>query len=70
MADTANFRSSNLAAGSYDPQTREMTITFNSGDTYVYTNVPPDVWAGLKSSPSPGKYFFRQVRNLYSYEAQ
>jgi len=70
MTDTATFRSSNLSGGSYDPVTREMTIDFSDGSTYVYTNVPPDVWAGLKSAPSPGRYFYRQVRDLYAYEAQ
>lgn len=66
--ETANFASSNLAAGSYDTDTRELTIEFTSGDSYIYSNVPADAWRGLRSAASAGSYFHRQIRDRYAYE--
>ena len=61
--------SSNLAGGSYDPETRALTIEFQSGSSYRYQGVPPDVVSALKSAASAGSFFYRAIRNRYAYEA-
>lgn len=65
--DRTNFRSSNLSEGVYDSATQTLQIVFQSGATYEYTNVDPATWAALKSAPSPGAYFSRQIKNSYNF---
>ena len=57
--------SSNLAGGSYDDETQELTIEFRSGDEYAYRNVPQGIVAGLRGAGSPGQYFHRQIRSRF-----
>lgn len=64
-AEPWGFQSSNLDAGSYDPETGEMTITFKSGSTYSYSGVPQSVWDGLKNAPSAGKYFNSEIKGRF-----
>lgn len=61
--------SSNITGGTYDPETRTLTLSFASGGTYVYTGVPPDVWKGLKEAGSTGAYFWRHIRGRYMDES-
>ena len=69
VAETTDFPgSSNLASASYDPDVENLTITFRSGDTYVYFNVPSAAYRGLQNAGSAGEYFSRQIRNRYGYE--
>lgn len=60
--------SSNLAAAGYDAETRTLRIEFQSGSTYDYSGVSQEVNEGLKTSPSPGGYFFRNIRDRYPTE--
>ncbi len=57
--------SSNLDAGQFDDQTGEMILTFRSGADYTYTDVPAEVWAGLKAAHSAGKYFIDNIKDVY-----
>ncbi len=59
--------SSNIEAARYDAETQELTIDFVNGGTYVYTNVPSSIAAGLEAASSPGQYFARQIKGRYSY---
>ena len=60
-----HFASSNLLSGSYDSDTQELEITFQSGEAYSYQNVPQGIWAGLIAAGSPGGYFHRQVKSRF-----
>ena len=60
-----HFASSNLLSGSYDAETQELEITFQSGEAYSYENVPQGLWAGLISAGSPGSYFYHQIRSRF-----
>lgn len=62
------FDSSQISSGQYSPSKRELRITFNSGSTYRYSDVPPNVWADMKEAPSVGSYFTRAVKGVYAYE--
>jgi hypothetical protein len=52
---------------SYEPGQGRLVIEFQSGRCYEYFNVPPSVYAGLRSAPSRGSYFNAWVRDRYSY---
>ncbi len=64
--------SSNLASVGYDPVQQTLEIEFHSGSVYQYSGVPADVYAGLMSATSHGRYFdafikkagyrYRQIR--------
>lgn len=69
VKETFRFRgSSNLDEATYDPDTQELIITFQSGDTYIYSNVPAETYDGLTKTGSAGAYFHRHIRDSYSYE--
>jgi hypothetical protein len=58
--------SSNLASYDYDADSRVLSITFVSGRTYRYKDVPQDVADGLGSADSPGRYFNSSIKNVYA----
>lgn len=60
------LNSSNLRGFDYEPRSRMLKITFQSGRTYVYNDVPQDVVDGLESAESPGKYFNSSIKDTYS----
>jgi ABC-type uncharacterized transport system substrate-binding protein len=62
--------SSNIAEVSYEPDVENLTITFQSGDVYLYFNVPPHEYRGLCAAGSVGQYFHRNIKSRYSYEQQ
>lgn len=67
--DSRDFASSNIAAGSYDDEKLELTIHFNNGGIYKYSNVPVDIWHGLTQASSVGSYFHHNVKNAgFAYE--
>lgn len=69
MTETFIFRrSSNLASAEYDDAAEELSITFNSGDVYVYAGVPPSVYRGLTLAGSAGQYFHQNIRDSYAWE--
>lgn len=61
-------RSSNLSSCAYDADSQDLEVTFQSGETYRYLSVPESVWHGLKHAPSAGGYFYRQIRNTFTFE--
>lgn len=66
MTETVEFPgSSNLASAAYDDQAKTLTVTFLSGESYLYHSVPYEVWHGLQHAQSAGSYFHRQIKNRY-----
>ena len=68
--ETADISSSNLSSASYDSETAELTIEFNNGSTYLYSNVPPGIWTGLQASGSQGSYFHNSIKPRFRFEQQ
>jgi hypothetical protein len=55
--------SSNLRKIGYDPATNILIIVFNSGSTYEFQNIPPDLYEDLINAPSIGTFFSKNIRN-------
>lgn len=55
--------SSNLESVGYENGT--LYIRFNSGGLYSYSNVSISVFNGLLATDSKGKYFDRNIKNIY-----
>ena len=37
------------------------------GDIYIYYNVPIKIWQRLVAASSKGNFFWRFIRNIYTY---
>lgn len=60
--------SSNLEWIAYDNDKEELYIKFKNGGTYVYYNVPEDIFASLLNAGSKGRYFWMKIRDVYEYK--
>lgn len=52
----------------HDPQTKVLTVVFQTGRVYRYFNVPAEEAAAMKVSGSKGRYFNAHIRPHYQYE--
>lgn len=67
MTKMVDVVSSNIKAIGFDELKNELTVEFNSGSKYVYESVPVSIYETFLEAESKGKYFHRNVRNVYSY---
>lgn len=58
-------KSSNIRSVDYNDDARELTVSFKTGATYVYAEVPRSVYDALVSADSIGGYFASRVRGKY-----
>lgn len=59
--------SSNIEALGYDAETQILRIWFTTGTVYDYANVPQIEFEALKTAPSIGAYFNRNIKGAYPY---
>lgn len=62
-----SVNSSDLKSVGYDEETQTLEIEFRSGAIYEYYNVPQNIYDGLMSASSYGKYFNQNIRDNYQY---
>ena len=61
-------QSSALEQVSYDPKSQTLCATFrDSGRTYIYDEVPEEVYDSLLFADSLGAYFNTHIRDCFSY---
>lgn len=64
--DMIPVSSSNIDAVGYEPMpVARLYVRFKNGRTYLYENVPPDVYDGLSHAPSVGEYFNEHIKHHY-----
>lgn len=59
--------SSHIDTVAFDPDTDTLTVTFASGESYDYMNVPPQVYRAFTAAGSAGQYFQRHIKGRYAY---
>jgi hypothetical protein len=59
--------SSMLAAVGYDADIKALVVLFNSGKAYQYLDVPPEVFDGLTTARSKGRYMLDHIIDYYPY---
>ena len=64
---TKGKKSSRILKMSYIKSKKLLTITFNSGATYEYYDVPTEVIDGITQADSLGKYFDAHIKDRYNY---
>jgi len=60
--------SSNITGLDYDHDTGTLHVQFKSGDTYQYSEVPPDAYHAMMKARSKGSYFHRNIRNAFKWK--
>jgi len=63
----ATPESSNVAEIGYDDQAQEVYVTFLSGRSYAYMNVPAIVWEEFRNAPSKGTFVNTVLKPGYGY---
>lgn len=63
-----SVESSMIQAFGYDAEAQTLLVIFNSGKTYRYFRVPPNVYQELLTSPSKGGYMRDLVIDQYPYD--
>ena len=67
MTKMVEVISSNIKAIGFDELKNELTVEFNSGSKYTYSSVPLSIYETFLEAESKGKFFHRNIRNVYSY---
>jgi hypothetical protein len=58
--------SSMISSVEYDTDEKLLSVTFTSGTTVDYEDVPESEYFGLIHAPSVGKYFHSAIKDAYS----
>lgn len=58
--------SSAIAAHGFDPATQTMYLKFTSGTVYRYAEVSNDLYAGLQSAESVGRFYGANIKGKYA----
>ena len=62
---TSNVQSSWLLSASYDDESKSLVIQTRAGKSYTYSNVPMDIYEGLRDASSPGQYWGQNIKGTY-----
>jgi hypothetical protein len=67
---TCDFESTALLRAAFTPggdddSTGTLDITFTSGKTFTFENVPQKVFEELRDAPSPGSYYHSSIKGAY-----
>lgn len=57
--------STSLNSAEYDAIDKILTVTFNSGSSYRYADVPKEVYQELIEAKSAGKFFQAYIKGQY-----
>jgi hypothetical protein len=62
-----HVQSSVMTFVKYDDDACELDITFTSGKTYRYLEVPAEIYDGLLDAESKGEYFNDNIKDAFVY---
>ena len=62
-----NVYSSNVSEVGYDPETKELFITWTRGKRSVYSNVPEELAEQLVNAPSVGSMLQTEIKPYYAH---
>jgi hypothetical protein len=57
------MNSSTIANANYDKATKALQVTFHSGATYAYHDIPHDTAQSFLTSDSRGAFLHSQIKN-------
>lgn len=56
---------SNVKQFAYSTDSKTLTVEFNNGSIYNYTNVPIDIFNQMKEAKSVGSVFAKEIKGKY-----
>ena len=59
--------SSNVSKIGYDPETKDLIITWSKGKQSIYSNVPEELAEQLANAPSVGSMLNGEIKPYYSH---
>ena len=60
--------SSVIAAMHYDAAAKTLWVRYLSGASYIYKNVPPEVYEEMKAAFSKGTFLNKRIKGHYKFE--
>ena len=60
------IESSMFSGHHYDPNTRQLTVTFKGGAVHQYDDVPIEKHVAFTGAQSPGRYFNERIKNQFA----
>ena len=67
MPEMIYVDSSNVEAIGYDGDAQELHVQFVSGGSYIYYEVPRDVFYAFMSAASKGSFLNREIKSVYRF---
>ena len=64
---TKSVYSSNVQEVGYDPETKELYITWTRGKQSIYSGVPEELAVDLSNAPSVGSMLNSEVKPFYAH---
>ncbi len=61
-------RSSLIERAIYDSAKQTLAVTFTTGRTYLYFDIPPDLYSEFATAPSQGQFFNWRIRDQYEFQ--
>ena len=61
----ARLSSSAIERVAYDEEESALSIWFRETGRYIYSEVPRGIYDGLKTAPSPGRYFNECIKRRF-----
>jgi hypothetical protein len=68
LSEYIEVNSSMIQTAFYDKRHRNLILTFNDGNRYLYEDVPSGTYEGLRTAESKGRYLHRNVIKLFSFK--
>ena len=60
-------RSSLIRRAIYDGAEQTLAVTFTTGRTYLYFDIPADLYSEFVTAPSQGQFFNWRIRDQYEF---
>ena len=62
------IESSNIIKTEYDTLTKKLVVEFKHGGSYVYDDVPHQVYTQIRMAPSQGSFFSKNISKTFKYK--
>jgi hypothetical protein len=62
------IESSNIIKTEYDTLTKKLVVEFKHGGSYVYDDVPHQIYTQFRFAPSQGSFFSKNISKTFKYK--
>ena len=62
------IESSNIVRTEYDTLSKKLLVEFKHGGSYVYDDVPHQIYTQFRLAPSQGSFFSKNISKTFKYK--